>query len=187
MSLDLAGALAILRPRLARGLHRLGWAGAVGAGLLAFALAFGYTVAAEQEAQRQRLASERTRLLRAAAVPEEDRRTDREQLESFFARFPAAAELPARLQELHRLAETHGVTLARADYRASREAGTSLQRVSLGLPVSGAFEPVYQWLAEVLASMPEVAVESISIKRDSTETGSVEVELRLALFLRGKA
>lgn len=179
--------LAGLRSRLLRSLHRAGWAGAVGAGLLAFALAFGYTVGADQAARRQQLAGERTRLLQAAASPTEDRRSDRERLTAFYARFPAASELPARLQELHRLADAHGVALARADYRSSREAGSTLQRVSLNLPLSGGFDPVYQWLSEVLATMPEVAVEGLAIKRESTEGGQVDIDLRLVLFLRGGA
>jgi Tfp pilus assembly protein PilO len=183
----LSAPFAALRASLLRSVHRAGWAGAVGAGLLAFALAFGYTVAAEQGTRRQQLAAERTRLLQAAAAPVADQRSERERLEAFYARFPSAADLPARLQELHRLAEAHGVVLARADYRSSREAGTRLQRVSLSLPLSGAFEPVYQWLAEVLATMPEVAVEGLSLKREGTDAGEVDIELHLALFVRGTA
>lgn len=176
-----------LRALVLRGLHRAGWAGAVGVGLMAFALAFGYTVAADQAKRQAQLAAERTRLLQASSGPAADQRPEAERLAAFYARFPSLAELPARLQELHRLAESHGVVLARADYRASRDTGTGLQRVTLNLPASGAFEPVYQWLAEVLASMPEVALESLSIKRDDTADGEVDVELRLVLFLRGQA
>jgi len=176
-----------LRAGLLRALHRTGWAGAVGVGLIAFALAFGYTVAADQAKRREALVAERARLLKAAASPAADQRSEAEHLAAFYARFPAVTELPARLQELHRLAEAHGVMLARADYRASREAGTGLQRVSLTLPASGAFEPLYQWLAEVLATMPEVALESLSVKREDTGAGNVDVELHLAIFLRGQA
>lgn len=176
-----------LRSSLLRALHRVGWAGALGVGLIAFALAFGYTVAADQARRGDELAAERVRLLKAAASPAADQRSEAERLAAFYARFPTVTELPARLQELHRLAEAHGVVLARADYRASREAGTGLQRVSLSLPSSGAFEPLYRWLAEVLATMPEVALESLTVKREDTATDEVEVELRLAIFLRGQA
>lgn len=163
----------------------MGWAGALGAGLLAFAVAFGYTLAADQAARREKLGAERARLLKLAAHPEADQRSERERLEAFYGRFPKAAELPARLQELHRLAESHGVALARADYRASRDAGTGLQRVSLNLPISGPFQPTYDWLAEVLASMPEVALESLTLKRERTEEGNLDMEVRLVLFVRG--
>jgi hypothetical protein len=185
--------LALPRPlldlgaRLLRALRRAGWAGALGAGLLAFALAFGYAVAADQDRRRDELAAARARLLKAASEPAADPRSGGERLAAFYARFPAEAALPARLQELHRLAEAHGVVLARADYRTSREPGTGLHRVSLSLPVSGAFEPVYQWLAAVLGSMPEVALESLSVKREGTDDAEVEVELRLAIFVRGQA
>lgn len=179
--------LLALRAVVLRSLHRAGWAGAVGAGLIAFALAFGYTVAADQAKRQVQLAAERSRLLETTRGPAADQRPAAERLAAFYARFPAMAELPVRLQELHRLAESHGVVLARADYRASRDAGTGLQRVTLDLPVSGAFDPVYQWLAEVLESMPEVALESLSIKREDTAAGEVDVELRLVLFLRGQA
>jgi Tfp pilus assembly protein PilO len=182
-----SGVFLDLRASLLRSLQRAGWAGALGVGLMAFALAFGYTVSTDQTRRQEQLAAERSLLLKAASGSAADQRPDAERLAAFYARFPALDELPARLQELHRLAETHGVVLARADYRASRDAGTGLSRVSLSLPASGAFEPVYQWLAEVLATMPEVALESLSIKREDTAAGEVEVELRLAIFLRGQA
>lgn len=175
-----------LRAALLRGLHRAGWAGALGAGLLAFGLAFGYSAAADQARRQEQLAAERSRLLKAASGPAAERRPEAERLAAFYARFPAMTDLPARLQELHRLADAHGVRLERADYRASREPGTGLSRVNLALPASGAFAPVYEWLAEVLASMPEVALESLSLKREDTAAGEVEVELHLTLFLRGQ-
>lgn len=179
--------LLTLRARLLRSLQRAGWAGALGAGLLAFALAFGYTVAEDQSRRQSELAAERARLLKAASGPAADQRSEAERLAAFYARFPAETALPARLRELHRLAADHGVALARADYRISRESGTGLQRVTLSLPVSGAFEPVYGWLAEVLATMPEVALDSLSVKREETTDGELEVELRLVLFVRGGA
>lgn len=178
--------LLALRAALLRSLHRAGWAGAVGAGLMAFALAFGYTATADQAQRQAELVAERSRLLKAASGPAADQRPAAERLAAFYARFPNLAELPARLQELHRLAESHGVVLARADYRASRDAGTGLQRVTLNLPASGAFDPIYRWLDEILASMPEAALESLSVKREDTAAGEVDVELRLVLFLRGQ-
>ncbi|MDY0013004.1 MAG: hypothetical protein RBS40_08960 [Rhodocyclaceae bacterium] len=172
--------------RLVRALQASAWAGAAGVALLAFAFAFGHAARTEQEAARAALARERASLLHQATQPGAARRSDRENLLAFYRRFPPAGELPARLALLHRLAADQGVALARADYRISPEPGTPLQRVALGLPVRGAFAPVHGWLAEVFREMPEVALESLSLKREATEAAELALELRINLYVRAE-
>lgn len=173
-----------LRGRLLRALHRLGWAGVLGAGLLAFSAAFAITVERDQAARRETLAAERTRLLRMDARPEADHRSERQRLAAFYQRFPTQGTLPARLQRLHELAESHGVAVSRADVRESRDVSTRFQRVILTLPVGGGFDEVYAWLGEVLATMPEVSLESLSLKRDATDAADADIEIRLAIYVR---
>ncbi|MBL8446819.1 MAG: hypothetical protein JNJ44_05320 [Zoogloeaceae bacterium] len=179
-----AGGWTVLRGRIVRALHRLGWAGAVGAGLLAFSAAFAISVERDQALRREALVAERARLLRIAALPEADHRSERQRLIAFYEHFPTQGTLPGRLQRVHELAEAHGVEVSRADVRESRDVSTRLRRVILSLPVSGGFDEVYAWLGEVLATMPEVGLETLNLKRDATDTADADIEVRLAVYVR---
>ncbi|HJV26887.1 MAG TPA: hypothetical protein VJ673_14460 [Aromatoleum sp.] len=175
--------LRLARERVGRIAAGAGWIGGVGAALLLIALAASWFVARDTDERRAALAAERAALLRG-----EGRQTpvvdERERLKTFYDRFPPAADLPARLHRLDELAVSHGVTSKRTDYRSGTASGTSLQVVSLAIPIEGEFKAIYDWLADVLNDMPEVALESLNVKRADSATSAVEAEARLQIYLR---
>jgi Tfp pilus assembly protein PilO len=176
---------ALIRERAGRAVLRAGWPGIVGVVLVVLASVVGYAGRLATDERRVELADERVRLLRG-----EDRAapvvSDGERLEAFYGRFPRVAELPASLRRLHEHASAHGVDLQRTDYRSATVAGTPLVQVTLSIPVEGGFGPLYEWLADLLREMPEVALESLSVERAATDTDTVAAELRLQLYLRGR-
>lgn len=161
-----------------------GWPGALGASLLAFALAFGFSGDAEMGAQRDALAEERARLLRPARHAAGATTDPRSRIDRYYAAFPARAALPARLDRLHAMAEAQGIAIEGAAYDTTDVPDTPLERVSLALPVSGDFTRVYAWLAEALREIPELALESLSVKRAATHSTEVEGRVRFVLFVR---
>ncbi|MDD3352659.1 GspMb/PilO family protein [Zoogloea sp.] len=164
--------------------RRAGWAGVVGLALGGFALSFDLggnrLLAGEAESLRQQ-ARQLSRQLRRATPPET---TPRDRLETFLQGFPAAAELPDLLVRLHGHALVRGVLVDKADYRASPLAGSPLEQVTLELPLRGAYPAIRLWLADLLAAMPELAVDSLQVRRGSIEAGDVEGRVRLVLYLR---
>lgn len=169
-----------------RAVRRAGWAGALGAILLAVALVGGAFGRAALDARRYALDAERIGLARSdrAAVAARAGSSPTERISDFYARFPALRELPRTLTRLHAHGDRHGLSFERADYRSSEEAGTPLLRVSLNLPVRGEFGQIYGWLSELLGDMPEVALEALSVRRGDSEVGLVDAEVRLAVFVR---
>ena len=179
-------AIALLRERLGRIVLRAGWAGGVGVALLVVAAVFSQVTDTATEERRAALASERARLLRGE-VRREPEVNERERLKAFYQRFPVATDLPEVLRRLHEHATARGVSLQRTDYRSSAEAGTPLLQVTLTIPVNGEFANLYGWLAEVLREMPEVALETLNVKRPAANSTVVEAEVRLQLYLRGRS
>lgn len=139
------------------------------------------------DAERTALQQQRAQLQRDALQPPAGS-APRERLEAYYAeRFPPAAAMSERLSQIYALARREGIVIKRADYRSVAERGTPLQRVALVLPVQGEFARIYRWLDAVLVEMPEVGLESISIRRTGSEASQVEAELRLMMFLRDGA
>ncbi|HMW53258.1 MAG TPA: hypothetical protein PLN96_16185 [Zoogloea sp.] len=138
------------------------------------------TLAAEAEALRQEarvVVSLRVRPL----SPEE---SDRQRLDRFYASFPDSAGLPDRLIRINGYALARQVAVDRAEYRSSKEPGTPLERVTLNVPAHGDYPTLRAWLGDVLTDMPELAVESLSLKRSTIADPVLEAQVHLAIFLK---
>jgi len=173
------------REQAMRTILRAGWAGAVGVALLAFALAFGWSAGEQQAVRRDELAAERAMLMKVAAAPAATRITDRARLETFYKGFEPASQLAMLLGDVHHAADRFGLLPERGDYRSAVVSGTPLVRINATLPVSGRFDALYAWLADVSRHHAGVGVEQLSIKRTSARSDEVQADVRLALFVRG--
>jgi len=176
-----------LREALRRALRRAGWAGVAGGVLLALAVALDQHTAGEVAARRAELSAERARLLGGGAAQRPARAgIDRSSLETFYRGFPPRGELPALLAALQVQAERHGVDVDRSDYRIAQEPGAPLLRVVLALPVRAEYAALYGWVAELIAGMPNVGLDSLALRRADANSGFIEGELRLVVFVNAE-
>lgn len=176
--------LADLRATGLRSCRAAGWAGAIGIALAGFAVSFDLTGnrVLEVEAdtlRRQARSLARTQRQRAAPVL-----SARDRLDAFHTGFPAADGLPDLLLRLHGHALARGVTTDKADYRAAPVTGTPLEQVSVELPVHATYPEIHGWLGDVLAYMPEVALDGLAFKRADIGSSEVEARVRFVIFLR---
>lgn len=173
--------------RMAR---RAGWPAALGLGLLAFALAYGYFGNGATREQIAQIIEQHRGLRELAARPMSETLPAREQLTRFYERFPGGNAvqdvLPALLLGLHQSAKKQGLSALRADYRDSAEPDTPLRRVRVHIPVRGSYKAVRAWLNEVVASMPEVAIDGLEIRRADVGTEELEVQARFLVLLRAE-
>lgn len=179
--------LVVLRERLGRTVMNSGLPGALGVAVLLAAAVLGFVGTMAIEERRAVAEEERARLAASASRPAAVQVDERGQLEAFFRRFPPVTDLPARLRHLDEHANAHGVQVQRTDFNSASVAGTPLTVLNLALPVKGEAAALYAWLAALLQDMPEIALESLTLERASTETGVVEGEIRLQLYLRGRS
>lgn len=175
---------AALREEGLRRWKRLGWVGGAGLLLLLVAVVVDVAVSLANYRARAELTAERLQLERQAAAGGGAQDTPRTEAEKFYARFPLQSELPRSLTKLSAMASANSMGIVRADYRAVEQPGTQLVRMTITLPVQGSYGAVYAWLAEMLGAMPEVALESLALRRGDPASNLVEGEIRLALFAR---
>lgn len=175
---------AALREKSLRLLKRLGWVGGAGLLLLVGAIVVDVCMSVANYGRRSDLTAERLHLERQATVGSEAAGAPRSEAEKFYARFPEQSALPRSLARLSEMADANSLGIARADYRTVDQPGTELVRMTLSLPVHGSYGALYAWLSEMLGAMPEVALESLALRRADPDADLVEAELRLTLFAR---
>jgi hypothetical protein len=152
--------------------------------LVAAAVLAGTLSGASVSRERETLAAERRSLARALSTEETMVISDRVRVDDFYANtFPGESVLPDRLASLYAVAARHGIAVQRVDYRTADEPGTPLRRISLRLPVQGNFARIHAWLSDVLVAQPELSLESIALQRADSESGSINAELRLVLYV----
>jgi hypothetical protein len=157
---------------------RLGRVGALGAALIAGALAADALVLRPMEARLDALIAANQRAL---LVPAAERR---QRLSAgAAARTALEPEAAAVLRRLFDSADEAGIELARGDYRLVQEQDAGYRRYQLTLPVYGSYPAIRAFLAGVLADEPALALNSLLLRRDAIESADLEATLRFTLFL----
>lgn len=151
---------------------RLGWPGALGAGLLLAALAVDLLANAPLEeslATAQAAAAHRALLPPVAERVRKPVALPRERAEAALPRMFAAAR-------------HHDLLLDEGRYAELGKAGEN-RRLRIDLPVSGTYPALRAFLAEVLDDNPALALESLDLTRDNIEETELEARLRFVLNL----
>lgn len=110
-----------------------------------------------------------------------------EQLEYFYKFFPAQQSTPDWLGKIHVAAKDSGVELASGEYKLERTSGDKLSRYQIVLPLKGSYQQIRGFIARVLELVPAVALQEISLQRDSVGNPALEARIRLTLYLGGTA
>ncbi|RJP72654.1 MAG: pilus assembly protein PilO [Comamonadaceae bacterium] len=165
-------------------LHRHGWPALLGLLLMALAWPLAHWGAdgarAQAEAARMAQAAQREQLARQPD-PGADQAS---RLAEFQRQLPDAAAALEAVQVIHRSAAEHGVALATGEYRLLREGGTRLQRYQITLPADGAYPALRAWMADVLNTLPTIALDELSLSRDAVGATQVEARVRWSFYLR---
>lgn len=178
--------LGLVREYVGRLVMNAGLPGALGVLLLVVAALGGYAAGTDDDRRVAALAEEQSRMERNASAPAPGS-DDRARVAAFFDRFPPIAALPDSLRRLNEHGAAHGISVRRTDYGSSAVPGTPLTLVNLTIPVEADAAALYVWLGALLLEMPEIALESVSFKRDTSDAATVEADIRLQLYLRGRS
>ena len=102
----------------------------------------------------------------------------------FYASLPDPKGMLDAVEIIHRAAKANGVKLATGEYRLVREGSAKLLRYQITLPARASYPMLRTWIAEVMNTVPTVALNDISFKREDVGSEAVEASVRLTLFLR---
>ena len=169
-----------LRWHLNQWVRRLGITGLAGLALLALALLLQVTQVESLKrtaiVRQDTLASMRLAAATREVVPESHPLSP-------LSALPPTGTASQQIGELEQLARAHGLDLPRGQYSMAPLAGTSLQRWQLVLPVEAPYPVLHAFIAAALERQPNLTLDELKLKRDSIETGELQADLRMSLFL----
>lgn len=112
-----------------------------------------------------------------------DGATPAEQLAEFYRIFPEERYSPQWLEKLVALAEKNGLSLDQGEYKVTQDKAGRLMRFQIMLPVKGEYPQIRRFLAALPAETPIIALENVQFTRQNIADSTVEVQIRLALYM----
>lgn len=176
-----------LRSEIQRLLRRTGWIGVIGLALLGGSLVFYAAMVLPLQMESRQLEASQEKLERsilemkrgkAAAAP-----TSAMQLAAFYDFFPGFNRIDELVARIYAVAKHQHISLANGQYKLAEDASGKLYRYQITLPLDASQIQISRFLAEILAEIPALSLDDISLKRETIGTPTVNARLRLTLFL----
>lgn len=142
--------------------------------------------AAIEDGER-RLASLERSTRRAAIERQSVQSTPEDTRQRLLDRFPMQEQLNAELGGLIELATTEGLQVPSGDYRLMPGKDGLFDRYVLNLPVKGSYRSIRRYVQAVRKAYPDLAVDDISLRRESIGSAEVDAQIRFILFGRKSA
>src|SRR5262249_35449252 len=166
-------------PRLVWAIHRTGRPGLFGIALLIASALFLFSthlpLAAEVEALRADLATKGPQARAAATEKLFDPA-------SILRVFPPREDMPSILRQLYGNAVQARLAVDSAKYELSSMGSSGIVRYQVAFPVTGPYLRIRSFIDATLGNMPTVALDDLAIDRKSISDGSVEAQIRIAVF-----
>jgi Tfp pilus assembly protein PilO len=160
--------------------RRLGTTGLVGLALLAIALLLQVT---QVEPLKRQIGTQHARLAALRLIAATHDSTPAPVPLNPLSMLPPMSEASQLIGDLQQLAQAEGLELPRGQYSVSTLAGTSLRRWQLVLPVEAPYPTLHAFIAAALERQPNLTLDELKLKRDRIETGDLQAELRMSLFV----
>lgn len=132
----------------------------------------------------QRLARLERSARRAALARESGLASPEATRQRLLERFPTRRQLNAELGRLIALATSQGLEVERGDYRLLPGQDGLFDRYVLNLPVTGSYPLIRRYVAAARQAFPDLAVEDLSLRRETIASTEVEAQLRFVVFGR---
>lgn len=173
------------------GLIRLRWRlaclsnpGKLGVGMLILALVVVFAAILPQEKIKNTLKQKvRSAQAKQAEFPEQIKLNDDQALQVFYDFFPRSDSSPFWINDLDKIARNRGMEVSRGDYRLVLEKEAKLARYEIQLPVRGSYPQLRAFIADALQAIPALALASVTIKRENIQTGRIDANLGMYLYL----
>ena len=149
--------------------------------LLACALWMLVLPAGDQRVQRERrqLASltEQAPATAPASAPADP-------LATFESRLAGPDDVTDLMVQVWRLGADAGLQMNKVDYRTEPDPGGGFERLSVTLPMTGAYPSVRRFVFSLMAEFPGLSLDKLDMKREQTAHGRVETTVHLTLLTR---
>ena len=167
--------------------HELGWQGISGIALLLIGLVISITVlqpVEERVAQaREQVAAQDTRTSLGAEMQRQVSNSPAAMLEKFYDFFSSDQEATDYLAKIYSLAQANGLELRKGDYKVVRNQGERITQYQISLPLSGGYNPIRSFSAQVLEEVPNLSLDQIRFERKQANDSTVEAEVIFTLYM----
>jgi len=143
------------------------------------------TLSANAEMQEQ-LEVLKAGLGKQVEITNEQDTTPAAQLATFQRFFPPMNNINQVLGAIYEAAEKEKLNLERGEYRLSEEAGLSVLRYQITLPVKAPGGDINRFVRRLLRDVPSLTLDSIAMQRQSVAEASIEAQIHLSVFLQGE-
>jgi hypothetical protein len=99
--------------------------------------------------------------------------------------WPPAGQIEADMARVLNLADRAGLRVDKAEYQYRFHPEIEATRISVVVPLKGGYGPLRQWVLQVLREHPHVALEELSIERESPGAEGVAARARWAAWFQG--
>jgi hypothetical protein len=173
-----------IQASVARFVAGAGAPGLIAAGLLVFVAAFYFSSLRPEQARLADLHRQVEAMQRGAAQgAEQPKRSVSETLGEFYGSFPPSARLPDLLEKIFAAAERQQLRLDQGEYRVSRDNAGALMQFQMLFPVKGAYPQIRKFVADALADVPTLSLDSIQFERQKVGDAAVEAKVKLVVYL----
>ena len=118
----------------------------------------------------------------AAATAQALQSGDGERLAVFYGSLGERSLASGYMQTIFELAAQADVALDQGDYKWAP--GADVQRYRIQLPVKGSYRAIRGFAEQVLLRLPFVALDELSVKRDSVGDETISATLAFTIYLR---
>lgn len=166
---------------------RLNLIGKIGVGLITLSAVFFWAAVLPQNEDLRKLQEQAASMQQQTQIESAvgAKLDDSQALQVFYDFFPGIDSSPYWVKELDIIAKKHGVELSRGDYRLMQEQESKLARYEMILPVRGSYPQIRAFIADMLVSVPAIALVDVALKREDIKSGKLDARLSMNLYLHG--
>lgn len=106
-----------------------------------------------------------------------------EQLAEFYRFFPKEDSAPDAMAIVFQAAAQQNLMLDQAEYHQAHDRDSKLMRYEIVLPIKGSYIQVRKFIAQALADVPNLSLDSMTFSRQKIGDSSVDAQLRFTLYL----
>ncbi len=156
--------------------ERLGIAGILGFSTMILSLLFYWLACVPQRAELNELNVSKVRPMVVTQAPDEE-----DILREFVNRFPKSVERASSIQKMMTLAESQGLVLNEVTYKSEHRQDDLLNHYQMDFSMISTYPEARRFLSTLLAQMPNVSLDSLTMTRDDVNHESIETRVRLTL------
>jgi hypothetical protein len=104
-------------------------------------------------------------------------------LTSFYKHLPPEQSATKQMKKIYKFASGESLQLTQGEYKFTRDKAGRLGSYQIILPVKGSYIQVRKFIAKVMNTMPMVALDEISFRRETIGGAEVEAKIQFTIFL----